>query len=64
MKRATRAELKEIYGHFQKWKDVFPHVRRGKLRRMIGVGQVVWQDGVVITYHQYRRQAGSLRRAR
>lgn len=49
MKHATKADLKEIYGHLQKRKDVFPHVRQDKLRRMIEAGQVVWQDGVVIT---------------
>jgi hypothetical protein len=55
MKHAKLSDLKEIYGHFQKHKDVFPHVRQDKLRRMIEAGQLVWQDGVVITYQQYRR---------
>jgi hypothetical protein len=56
VKHATKADLKEIYGHFQKRKDVFPHVRQDKLRRMIEAGQVVWQDGVVITYQRYRKR--------
>lgn len=56
MKHATKADLKEIYGHFQKRKDVFPHIRQDKLRRMIEAGQVVWQDGVVITYQQYKKR--------
>jgi hypothetical protein len=56
MNHATLSDLKEIYGHFQKRKDVFPHVRHDKLRRMIEAGQVVWQDGVVITYQQYKKR--------
>lgn len=56
MKHATLADLKEIYGHFQKRKDVFSHVRQDKLRRMIEAGQVVWQNGVVITYQQYKKR--------
>jgi hypothetical protein len=55
MKHATLADLKEIYKEFQKRKDVFPHVRQDKLRRMIEAGRVVWHNGVVITYQQYRR---------
>jgi len=56
MKHATPADLQEIYGCFQKRKDVFPHVRQDKLRRMIEAGQVIWQDGVVITYQQYKKR--------
>ena len=56
MRHATVADLKEIYRHFQKRKDVFPHVRQDKLQRMIEKGQVVWQDGVVVTYQQYKKR--------
>lgn len=56
MKHATISDLKEIYRHFQSRKDVFPHVRQDTLRRMIEAGQVVWQDGVVITYQQYKKR--------
>jgi hypothetical protein len=56
VKHATLADLKEIYGHFQKRKDVFPHVRQDKLRRMIEAGQVVWHDGVIVTYQQYKKK--------
>jgi hypothetical protein len=55
MKHARLSDLQEIYRQFQKRKDVFPHVRQDKLRRMIEAGQVVWQDGVVVTYQRYRR---------
>jgi hypothetical protein len=58
VKHATLADLKEIYGHFEKRKDVFPHVRQDKLRRMIEAGQVVWHDGVIVTYQQYKKKTG------
>ncbi len=56
MNYAKLADLKEIYGHFQKRKDVFPHVRQDKLGRMIEEGQVVWQDGVAVTYQKYKKR--------
>jgi hypothetical protein len=56
MKHATLSDLKEIYWQFQKRKDVFPHVRRDKLQKMIEKSLVIWQDGVVITYQQYKKK--------
>ena len=56
MNYAKLSDLKEIYGHFQRRKDVFPHVRQDKLRRMIEASQVVWQDGVAITFQQYKKR--------
>jgi hypothetical protein len=56
MKYATPDDLKEIYGHFLKRKDVFPHVRQDKLKRFIEAGLMIWQDGVVITYQQYKKR--------
>lgn len=56
MKHATLFDLKEIYAQFQKRKDVFPHVRHDKLKRMIEAGLVIWQDGVVITYQRYKKR--------
>ena len=56
MKHATLSDLKEIYGHFQKRRDVFPHVRQDKLRKFIEKGLVVWQDGVAIVWQQYKKK--------
>ena len=56
MQHASLRDLKAIYSHFQSRRDVFPHVRQDKLRRMIEAGQVVWQHGVVITYQQYKKR--------
>jgi len=56
MRHAKLSDLKEVHGHFQKHKDVFPHVRQDKLQRMIEAGQVIWQDGVVLTYQRYKKR--------
>jgi hypothetical protein len=56
MRHASLRDLKEIYGHFQVHRDVFPHVRQDGLRRRIEARQCIYQDGVVITYQQYRKR--------
>jgi len=56
MKHATVDDLKEIYKHFQKRKDVFPHVRQDRLKRRIEAQQCIYQEGAVITYQQYRKR--------
>jgi hypothetical protein len=56
MRHASLRDLKAIYGHFRFHRDVFPHVRQDTLRRRIEAHQCIWQDGVVITYQQYRKR--------
>jgi hypothetical protein len=56
MKHATLDDLKAIYAHFQSHRDVFPHIRQDGLKRRIEAGQCVYQDGVVITYQQYKKR--------
>lgn len=56
MRHASLRDLKAIYGHFQAYRDVFPHVRQDALKRRILAGQCVYQDGVVITYQQYKKR--------
>ncbi len=41
MKHVRLSDLKEIYAQLRKRKDVFPHVRQDKLRRMIEAGHLV-----------------------
>ena len=52
MRHATLQDLNAVYGHFQSRRDVFPHIRKDKLERIISAGECVYQDGVVLTYHQ------------
>jgi hypothetical protein len=56
MRHASLRDLKAIYRHFQAHRDVFPHVRQDALKRRIEAGQCVYQDGVVITYQQYKKR--------
>ena len=56
MRHAKLSDLKEIYAHFQNHRDVFPHLRQDGLKRRIEAHQCVYQDGVVITYQQYRKR--------
>jgi len=55
MQLAKLSHLKEIFGHFQGHRDVFPHVRQDSLKRRIEAQQCIYQDGVIITFQQYRR---------
>lgn len=56
MRHASLRDLNAIYRHFQSHRDVFPHVRRDALKRRIEWHQCIYQDGVVITYQQYRKR--------
>jgi hypothetical protein len=56
MRHATVRDLKSIYRHFQSHRDVFPHVRQDALKRRIGAHQCIYQDGVIITFQQYRKR--------
>lgn len=56
MRHASIRDLTAIYRHFRARCDVFPHVRQDRLRQRILAGQCVYQDGVVITYQQYRKR--------
>lgn len=56
MRHASLRDLKAIYRHFQAHRNVFPHIRRDALKRRIERYQCIYQDGVVITYQQYRKR--------
>jgi hypothetical protein len=54
MRHATENDLKVIYAIFQQHRDVFPHVRQDALKRRIEAHQCINQDGVIITFQQYK----------
>lgn len=56
MQHASLSDLKAIYRHFNAHRDVFPHIRQDALKRRIEAGQCVYQEGVVVTYQQYRKR--------
>jgi len=56
MRHASLRDLKAIYRHFRSHRNVFPHVRQDALKRRIAAHQCIYQNGVVITYQQYRKR--------
>ena len=46
-------EIKEIFYHHKKW---FPHIRTDYMKRMISKKNIVFQDGVLITFHHTKRK--------
>ena len=56
MHYATSDELRRVYGLFALRCDIFPHVRQDVLRRRIDVQQCILQEGVAITFQQYKKR--------
>ena len=55
MNYATIDNFSEVWKIFQDNKQWFPHVRTSHVRNRLSWGQVILQDGVVITQQQYKR---------
>jgi len=55
MYHAKESDLDVIMDIFKKNREWFPHVRSFHIKTRIGRGQVILEDGVVITYHLYTR---------
>ena len=55
MNYATIENFDEVWSIFQNNKEWFPHVRTSHVRNRLSWGQVILQDGVVITQQQYKR---------
>jgi hypothetical protein len=45
--------IKEIFYKHKKW---FPHIRTDYMKRMISKKNIVFQDGVLITFHHAKRK--------
>jgi hypothetical protein len=56
MTHASLDDLKAVYALFYSRRDIFPHIRSDALRRRIEAHQCIYQDGVVITFQQYRKR--------
>ena len=55
MNYATIDNFDEVWNIFKNNKEWFPHVRTSHVRNRLSWGQVILQDGVVITQQQYKR---------
>jgi hypothetical protein len=56
MHHASPDQLKEIFGLFRAYPAIFPHIRQDALSRRIAAGQLIYEDGVAITYQQYKKR--------
>ena len=45
--------IKEIFYKHRKW---FPHVRTDYMKRMIAKKQMIYDDGIIITFHHAKRK--------
>ena len=55
MNYATINDFDEVWNIFQKNKKWFPHVRTSHVKNRLNWGQVILQDGVVITQQEYKK---------
>ena len=56
MRLAIQSEFEEIKLIFYKHKKWFPHIRTDYMRRMIAKKRLIYQDGVIITFHNAARK--------
>ena len=56
LERANIDQLDEIYKHFSKRKDWFPHIRKDYVQRNIKSGNVIYHNGIIIIYKVYKRK--------
>lgn len=52
MYKATEKDFDVVWDIFQGAKEWFPHVRKSHCRVRISKGEMILEDGVLITYHQ------------
>jgi len=46
-------KIKQVFYNHKKW---FPHIRTDYLQRRIDRSQLIWEDGVIITFHHAKRK--------
>ena len=56
MNHANLDNLEEIMNVFKQYGDTFPHIRKDKIETMIEFHNVIWEEGVLITYNHYKRK--------
>ena len=56
LNHATVDDYEEIMDVFKQHKELFPHIRGDKVMRQIEDKNVVWEDGVLITWNRYKRK--------
>lgn len=56
LNHAVETDFEEVKRIFYQHKSWFPHIRTDYIKRMISAGEIVFDRGVVITYHVYKRK--------
>ena len=56
MRLAIQSEFEDIKLIFYKHKKWFPHIRTDYMKRMIEKKRLIYQDGVIITFHHAARK--------
>jgi hypothetical protein len=56
LNRATLDQLDEIYSHFYNCRQWFPHIRKDYVQRNISANNVIYDNGVIIIFNQYKRK--------
>ena len=53
---AAPSDFEKIKEVFYKHRNWFPHVRTDYMKRMIDRSQLIWEDGIIITFHHAKRK--------
>lgn len=56
LNRATLDQLDEIFSHFYNCREWFPHIRKDYVERNIRAGNVIYDNGIIIIFNQYKRR--------
>lgn len=56
LKHATMDQLNEVLKIFRKYNKIFPYMRKDKLQDKIIKNEVIYDDGVVITFSKYKKK--------
>jgi len=49
-------DYQDIMNVFKTHKEIFPHIRGDKIQKLIDSKNVVWENGVLITWNRYKRK--------
>ena len=55
MIHAKDTDFEKVKDIFYQYKELFPHIRTDYMRRMIESGNLILDNGVIITYNYYKR---------
>jgi len=49
-------DYQDIMNVFKTHKEIFPHIRGDKIQKLIDSKNIVWENGVLITWNRYKRK--------